>query len=108
MPKGRAKTKIDLNELAKEFDENNKKDLGMLELIERAKFMQDILVRLEKQLKKEEPVTDMCQGRYSIKRKNPALQAYNDTIKNYTSLIKDISDKLPEGKDKKDLFEDFD
>lgn len=104
----KAKTSIDLDRIAENFNKDEVKDLGILELIERAKFMQKILIKLEEQLEKEEPVTEMCQGSYSIKRKNPALQAHNDTIKQYTSLIKVINDRIPEGKEKKDLFESFD
>ena len=39
----------------------------------------------------------MCQGSYSINRANPALQAYNTMIKNYTSSIKQLVDMLPDG-----------
>ena len=48
----------------------------------------------------------MCQGAYSIDRENPALRSYNTSIKNYQSLIKQITELLP--KDEKSIEDEFD
>ena len=40
-------------------------------------------------------LTEMCQGSYSINRENPALRSYNISIKNYQSLVKQITELLP-------------
>lgn len=103
-------TKIDLDKIAEIFDKNKIKDLPTLELIERAKNMQSVLLRLEKQAAEEELVTDMCQGKYSIKRRNPTLQAYREMSGEYLKYISDIRKAIPEEekKEKKDSFESFD
>ena len=51
----------------------------------------------------------MCQGSYDIDRENPALKSYNTTIKNYTSVIKQLNDMLPveDNNPKDDGFEKF-
>jgi hypothetical protein len=49
----------------------------------------------------------MCQGNYSIDRESPALKSYNTTIKNYQTLIKQITDLLPV-ETKKDVGDEFD
>lgn len=104
----KASLTIDLEEIKKVFEEDDSKKgkLG-LALVERAIFMQDTLKKLEEKVEQDGVITEMCQGSYNIQRANPALQAYNNTIKNYTSAIKQIADLLPKGESTADEFEEF-
>ena len=102
MPK-KVNLKIDLESIAEKFDENDPKGKMGLTLLQRAIFMQEELKRLEKG-----SVTEMSQGSYSIERLNPATNAYNGMIKNFTSVIKQINDLIPvEVKEEVDAFEVF-
>ena len=105
MPK---EIKIDLNSIRKEFEkeDTSKNKLG-LALVERAIFMRETLKKLEEKIEESGVVTEMCQGNYSIERANPAIQAYNGTLKNYTSTIKQLVDMLPEEIIEDDSFENF-
>lgn len=77
-------------------------------LIDKAMFMEKTLKELEKQIETDGTITEMCQGSYSISRANPALQAYNNTMKNYTSVMKQLNDMLPkQEKVKDDGFDEF-
>ena len=58
---------------------------------EKENFLED----LKKEVQDKGVVTDMSQGAYSIKRANPALQTYNQLIKNYTNCIKQLYELLP-------------
>lgn len=78
-----------------ESKNDNKSKLG-LSLLDKIEFMEKTLQDLQKKIKKDGVITEMCQGRYNIDRANPALQAYNVTIKNYTSAIKQIVELLPD------------
>ena len=97
---------INFGELKKYFKDTDKDKIA-LSLIDRAIFMQETLKDLEKKVIEQGGVTEMCQGSYSIERINPALQAYNNTIKNYTNVVKQIYDLIPAVEDDKDDFEDF-
>ncbi len=99
----------DLSKLEKVFSTigGNKSKLA-LSLLSEAKFMKQTLAELQEDVNKNGVVTSMCQGRYDIERTNPALQAYNNTIKNYNSVIKQLSDLLPaDMDDDDDGFERF-
>lgn len=100
--------KIDLNSIRKEFEkeDTNKNKLG-LALIERAIFMRETLKKLEEEIDEGGVITTMCQGKYDIERANPAIQAYNGLVKNYTSTIKQLVDMLPEEHNEDDDFENF-
>lgn len=100
--------KIDLNSIRKEFEkeDTNKNKLG-LALIERAIFMRETLKKLEEEIDASGVITTMCQGKYDIERANPAIQAYNGLVKNYTSTIKQLVDMLPEERNEDDDFENF-
>ncbi len=63
--------------------------------------------QLEAKVEKDGVVTEMCQGKYNIDRTNPALQAYNNTIKNFASVVKQLNDMLPSENKLKDDFESF-
>lgn len=85
--------------------DNDKGKLG-LSLVEEANFLGNTLKNLREQVVKSGVVTEMCQGAYSIDRENPALRSYNTSIKNYQSLIKQITELLP--KDEKSIEDEFD
>lgn len=93
-----AKKIYDLKELKLLFEStNDNKSKLALSLLDKISFMEETLQKLQERIKKQGVVTEMCQGKYNIDRANPALQAYNVTIKNYTSAIKQIADLLPDG-----------
>lgn len=95
----------DIKKLTEIFNDGSSKSILALSLIDKARFMEDTLKKLQDQVKKGGVVTEMCQGKYNIDRANPALQAYNVTIKNYTSIIKQLNDMLPT---RQDLVDNFD
>lgn len=79
-----------------------------ISLIDEAMFCGDTLTKLKEQVRAEGVVTEMCQGKYSIQRANPALNAYNITLKNYQALLKQITGLLPNGsKVVDDGFDEF-
>lgn len=87
---------IDLDSLRKTFEaRTDDKSKLALDLLKRAEFMRTTLIALEDKVNSEGVVTEMSQGSYSIDRENPALRSYNTTIKNYTSVIKQIVELLP-------------
>lgn len=95
--------KYKIEELRAVFEQiNDSKSKLALSLLDKAEFMEKTLNTLQEKVNKDGVVTEMCQGNYSIDRTNPALQSYNTTIKNYTSVIKQIADLLPEGTTKQD------
>lgn len=99
---------IDINDLRQIFEktDDNKSKLA-LSLLDKASFMNKALIDLERKVNEDGVVTVMCQGSYEIERENPALRAYNTTVKNYTSVIKQIVDLLPDNESKqagKDLL----
>lgn len=89
--------KVNLKSLRSMFEtvNDNKSKLG-LSLLDKVEFMEETLQKLQDRIQEQGVVTKMCQGSYNIDRANPALQAYNVTIKNYTSAIKQIADLLPD------------
>lgn len=96
-----AKKIYDLKSLKIVFESiNDNKSKLALSLLNKVEFMEDTLQKLQDRINEQGVVTEMCQGKYNIDRANPALQAYNVTIKNYTSAIKQIVDLLPEGTSK--------
>ena len=103
------KQSADIKELKKVFEEtNDNRSKLALSLLDKAEFMEDTLKKLQQKVKEDGVVTIMCQGKYDIDRENPALKSYNTTIKNYTSVIKQLNDMLPtEEKPKDDGFESF-
>lgn len=77
------------------LEEQLKNNVLGLALIDKAKFMEKTLQELQTVIDATGVITEMCQGSYNIDRANPALQAYNVTIKNYTSVVKQLNDMLP-------------
>lgn len=91
------KKTININELRVVFEKkNDNRSKLALSLLDKAEFMEDTLNQLQNRIKENGVVTSMCQGSYNIDRANPALQAYNVTIKNYNSVIKQLVDLLPD------------
>ena len=91
----------DINSLRTVFENiNDNKSKLALSLLDKADFMNKTLLDLEQKVKDDGVVTEMVQGSYVIERENPALRSYNTTIKNYTSVIKQIVDLLPESASK--------
>ena len=95
----------DLNKLTDIFSQDG--NILALSLLDKAKFMETTLQELQKKVAEGGVVTKMCQGKYDIDRANPALQAYNVTIKNYTSVIKQLNDMLPKTDNRSDDFDSF-
>lgn len=96
-----AKKTADIKDLRKVFETiNDDKSKLALSLLNKAEFMEDTLNKLQKKVQDDGVVTSMCQGNYDIDRENPALRSYNTTIKNYTSVIKQLADLLPETSNK--------
>ena len=77
----------------KKMDLNKKK---MLEPpIRQLAMMQVTLERLSEEINTGDIIEDFVQGAQKFRRENPALKAYNATIKNYTALYKQLVDLLP-------------
>ena len=77
-----------------EKEDSGQSKLAMT-LIDEALFCESTLKKLKTKTNKEGPITEMCQGTYSIERENPALKSYNTTIKNFQNLLIQISELLP-------------
>lgn len=79
-----------------------------LALIDKAEFMERTLQELQKKIDENGTITEMCQGAYNIERANPALQAYNVLVKNYSCVMKQLNEMLPKNeKPKGDGFDEF-
>ena len=100
--------KINLKQMKNTFQNLDNADVCTLglQLIAELEFMKQTLNKLKKEIRDNGVVTEMCQGKYSISRTNPAIQSYNAMIKNYNSTIKQIQDLLK--LDKTDPTDDFD
>lgn len=81
---------------------NDNNSVLALSLLDKADFMEETLLKLQEKVKSDGVVTTMCQGSYEIERENPALKSYNTTIKNYTSVVKQIAELLPDTNKKTD------
>ena len=53
------------------------------------------LQRLSEELEKGDVIEWFEQGKQRLRRENPALKAYNTTIKSYTAQLKQLLDLLP-------------
>lgn len=101
----KSKSSSNIKELKEVFENmNNDKKKLALPLLEKAEFLEDTLNKLKLKVKEDGVVTMMSQGAYSIERENPALKSYNTTIKNFTTIIKQLNDMLP----KEELLQDDD
>lgn len=97
----------DIKKLKALFEDGSSKSILALSLIDKALFMEETLGKLQVAVKENGVVTKMCQGAYNIDRANPALAAYNITIKNYTSIVKQLNEMIPK-EAKTDNFEEDD
>lgn len=98
--------KKEKSRLLKLFGGLEKEKLKIVDgLIERAAFMRVALEDLEAVVNDEGVLDLFKQGDYSYNREHPALKSYNQTIKNYTSVIKQLTDNLPSNAEKDELLE---
>lgn len=89
------KEKTKLNKIFKNI---NKDRLKVVEkLIDSASFMSVTLQDLEKEINKNGTVSEYKNGenQYGTK-KSPEVEVYNTIVKNYTSIIKQLLDQLPQ------------
>ena len=98
--------KVDYNSI-KDSIENLPKDNQELcnNILNELIFMEETLNSLKKEIQDKGVVVDMCQGKYSIQRTNPALNQYNTTMKNFTGCIKQLNDLLPADSGDNDEFD---
>ena len=98
--------KVDYNSI-KDSIENLPKDKQELcnNILNELIFMEETLNSLKKEIQDKGVVVDMCQGKYSIQRTNPALNQYNTTMKNFTGCIKQLNDLLPADSGDNDEFD---
>lgn len=89
-----------LSEILKDVD--GKKRRAAKGLIEESAFMKATLVDLKDIISESGVVDEMSQGSYSILRQHPAVTTYNQTIKNYTSVIDKLMALLPKEAQKDD------
>lgn len=65
-------------------------------LIERAAYMVVSLEDMEKIISRDGLVIEMQQGDYTIERAHPLLTPYNAMVKNYSSVVKQLNEMIPE------------
>ncbi len=65
-------------------------------LTERAAYMLISLEEMEQKISEDGLVVTMSQGKYEIDRAHPLLTPYNAMVKNYNTIIKQLTDLLPE------------
>ena len=87
---------------------DNEKGMLGLGLVRELEFMKQTINKLKREVQKQGVVTEMDQGKYSIKRANPALVQYNALVKNYQSTVKQINELLPKELSDDDDFDNDD
>ncbi len=107
MAKKKVANIVKLKKVFSKLDDNRSK--LALSLLDKAEFLEQTLEQLKREVEKFGVITLMSQGSYEIERENPALKAYNVTVKNYTSVIKQLNDMLPaeSNNPKDDGFDNF-
>ncbi len=65
-------------------------------LMKRAVFMFEKLEAMEKKIDEDGLLVIMSQGKYDIDRAHPLLSQYNAMVKNYTTIIKQLNELLPD------------
>lgn len=89
--------KKEQNRLKKLYANLPKEKLAIVQkLIERAAYMLVSLEDMEAKIEADGQVVVMPQGKYDIERAHPLLTTYNAMIKNYTAVIKQLDDLLPD------------
>ena len=94
----KAVRKKDLGRFAATFDAapTERRDL-CLQLILNAVFMEEQLSKLQDEIRANGVVSEYKNGENQYgTRKSPEVDVYNAMIKNYTSVIKQLGDLLPE------------
>jgi DNA primase large subunit len=95
--------------LKEQFKEIKGNKLKVVEgLIDEASYIRLTLVELKEQLDRDGHVDLMTQGSSSILREHPASKIYNAMIKNYTTIIKQLTQLLPKEETKKEIDDGFD
>lgn len=90
--------KKDLGRFADTYNAAAKEQQSLcLQLITNAVFMEEQLTKLQAAIRENGVVAEYKNGanQYGT-RKSPEVDVYNSMIKNYTSVIKQINDLLPE------------
>ena len=77
----------------KNLSEDKKKFIS--DAVHQLAVLQITLERLSEELEKSDVIEWFEQGNQKLRRENPALKAYNATIKSYTTLFKQLLDLLP-------------
>lgn len=67
------------------------------DLLVNVAFMAVTLEDLQKEVHEKGVVEHFIQGKQNFLREQPALKAYNTTIKNYNSSMKILNDLMPNG-----------
>ena len=65
-------------------------------LMKRAVFMYEKLEAMEKKIDEDGLLVTMPQGKYDIERAHPLISQYNAMVKNYTTVIKQLNELLPD------------
>lgn len=78
-----------------------------LKLLEEVEFLYRTMTRLRTQIEKDDLKEEMPQGSYAIQRTNPLLKTYNTTVKNYSSLVKQVCELLPAPEQSKNVGENL-
>ncbi len=94
-----------LKKLTKDIDEDKK--IFSQRLIEQAAFMYATLQELQEIVNKEGAVHWYINGAQKTLREHPASKTYNIMIKNYSNIIKQLSDISPAPKNEVDPLMDY-
>lgn len=79
-----------------------------LQLISNAVFMEEQLTKLQAEIRENGVVSEYKNGENQWgTRKSPEVDVYNSMIKNYTSVIKQINDILPDAPSAEDELTAF-
>ena len=89
--------KQSISEIKKYFEENRDPSTSALalRLIDELVYTEKLLTKLKKDLSSSAPVTEFKQGSQQFSRVNPALKAYQTTVKSYQSILKQLHAMLP-------------
>lgn len=103
----KAKTELDkLRNIFKDIDDK-KKDI-VQPLIENAAFMSEELRKLQEYIKVHGCTEEYQNGANQFgKKKSSEVEVYNTMIKNYTNVIKQLLELVPDGKSKEDELMQF-
>lgn len=89
----RKKINTELKEILEKIPADKQVIAGRL--IDELIFMQETLTDLKKQIKELGTVEHFEQGKQSFLRESPALKSYNNTLRQYSSLYKQLCDLMP-------------